>query len=161
MVIVLMGVSGCGKTTVGRLLASRLGWPFHDGDDYHPPSNVEKMSRREPLTDADRQPWLERLAGMIRDWVEQRHNAILACSALSERSRQTLGVDQPQVRLVYLKGSYELIRQRLLERKEHFMPPDLLDSQFATLQEPRDAIVVDIAPAAEQIAATIEARLGR
>ena len=160
MVILLMGVSGCGKTTVGRLLAERLGWPFHDGDDYHPPENVEKMSRHQPLTDADRRPWLETLAGMIRRWIDRGENAILACSALSHEARQMLGVNHPDVILVYLKGSYDLIQQRLLARKDHFMPPGLLASQFATLEEPPDALVVDITPPPEELASDILLRLG-
>ena len=159
MVLLLMGVSGCGKTTVGRVLARRLGWPFHDADDYHPPANVEKMSRKQPLTDADRRPWLEKLSAMIRAWVDRGENAVLGCSALTAESRRLLDTDDPAVRLVYLRGSYDLILERLHHRTDHFMPADLLSSQFQTLEEPADALMLDIHASPEELAGQIIASL--
>lgn len=147
-VVVLMGVCGCGKTTIGRLLSQQTGWPFYDGDDFHPPANVEKMARGEALGDADRQPWLELLAGKMDDWLAEG-SAILACSALKERYRQTLVGGRSQVRIVYLRGSRELIRQRLAARVHRYMPPALLDSQFAALEEPADALVVEVSSTPE------------
>ena len=144
MIIILMGVSGCGKTTVGRLLAERLGWEFLDGDNFHPPDNVTKMSRGTPLTDADRAGWLDRLAGLITESLQQGRSVVLACSALKQSYRDRLTVSPRQVRFVYLKGSRELIGSRLLERAGHFMPPGLLESQFKDLEEPGNALVVDI-----------------
>lgn len=144
MIIILMGVSGCGKTTVGRLLAERLGWEFLDGDNFHPPDNVTKMSRGTPLTDADRAGWLDRLAGLITESLQQGRSVVLACSALKQSYRDRLTVSPGSVRFVYLKGSRELIGSRLLERAGHFMPPGLLESQFKDLEEPGNALVVDI-----------------
>jgi gluconokinase len=143
MVIVLMGVSGAGKTVVGRLLADRLGWTFYDADDFHPASNIEKMSHDQPLTDADRRPWLERLRQLVRTTLDSRSNAVLACSALKREYREYLLID-PRVRLIYLRGSFSLIQERLSHRHDHFMPADLLESQFKALEEPSDAIAVDI-----------------
>ncbi|MFA4944679.1 MAG: gluconokinase [Lentisphaeria bacterium] len=145
MVYVVMGVAGCGKTTVGQRLAARLGVPFHDGDGFHPPANVAKMKAGVPLDDADRAPWLALLAAKIAEW-NQAGGAVLACSALKERYRAMLCGGQPgQVRFVYLKGSRDAIRRRMEERQGHFFPAALLESQFAALEEPRDAIVVDVA----------------
>ncbi|MCC7263839.1 MAG: gluconokinase [Candidatus Latescibacteria bacterium] len=143
-----MGVCGSGKTTIGRLLAQQTGWPFYDGDDFHPRANVEKMARGEALGDADRQPWLELLAARIDGWLAEG-SAILACSALKESYRQTLVGGRSQVRLVYLKGSKDLIRQRLAARVHRYMPPTLLDSQFAALEEPTDALVVEVSSTPE------------
>ena len=143
-VVVLMGVSGCGKTTIGRMLADALGWRFHDSDDDHPPANVAKMSRGEPLTDADRIPWLRILAASIRGWVLDGDRVVLACSALKQRYRDLLADGSPAVRFVYLKGSPDLIRRRMEARSDHFMPPGLLDTQFAALEEPPDALTVTI-----------------
>jgi gluconokinase len=140
-----MGVSGCGKSTVGALLAQRLGVEFLDGDEFHPPRNVAKMAAGVPLDDADRRPWLERLNAELR----RRDKVVLACSALKESYRQTLsqGVD---CRFVHLRGSIELIRSRLEKRKHRYMPATLLESQFAALEPPARAIVIDVArPAAE------------
>ena len=147
-VVVLMGVCGSGKTTIGRLLAQQTGWPFYDGDDFHPPANVEKMARGEALGDADRQPWLNLLAARIDGWLAEG-SAILACSALKESYRQTLVGGRSQVRLVYLKGSQDLIRQRLAARVHRYMPPTLLDSQFAALEEPTEALVVEVSSTPE------------
>jgi carbohydrate kinase (thermoresistant glucokinase family) len=155
MVVVVMGVSGCGKTTVGKLIASRLGIPFYDGDDFHPQCNVDKMECGAPLTDEDRVPWLSRLAREIAQW-DASSGAVLACSALKEQYRQRLrGAPGVDVRFVHLKGSRELISSRLQQRAGHSMPPALLDSQFEALEVPRNAIVVSIEESPEQIANAI------
>lgn len=160
-VIILMGVSGTGKTTIGKLLASQWRAHFADADDYHPPANVAKMRSGTPLTEEDRKPWLAALRADIDRWIAQGQRAVLACSALTDFAREALGVDLPGVALVHLKGSRELIHQRLLARKNHYMPPGLLDSQFATLQPPPPevATTVDIAPPPEQIVAEIRRKL--
>jgi gluconokinase len=142
MVIVLFGVSGAGKTTLGRDLAEELGWQFYDGDDFHPDANIAKMRQRIPLADADRQPWLEKLRALIGQCINTGENAVLACSALKEAYRRLLAIDRHQVKLVYLKGDYQLMRARLKKRRGHFMNPGLLESQFATLEEPRGDVVV-------------------
>src|SRR5271154_2729799 len=153
MVVVLMGVAGSGKTTVGKLLASQLGWEFADGDDYHSAANVEKMRSGIPLTDADRAPWLETLRALINGWIAAGTNAVLACSALKELYRETLQVG-PEVRLVYLKGTPELLRQRLHARTGHYMTEGMLQSQLAALEEPENAVVVGVdQPPAEIVAA--------
>ncbi|PYS80122.1 MAG: gluconate kinase, partial [Acidobacteria bacterium] len=134
MVIILMGVSGSGKTTIGRRLADELGWKFYDGDDFHPRANVEKMAHGVPLDDEDRAPWLESLRDLIRSCLVRGESAVLACSALKRSYRQYLLIDE-NVMLVYLKGDYELIEERLEGRSEHFMKPKMLDSQFDALEE--------------------------
>jgi len=139
-----MGVSGSGKTTIGARLAEDLGWRFLDGDDFHSPENVRRMAAGIPLTDGDRQPWLQRLREEIERAIAAGENMTLACSALKRASRQRLLVDPQQVRFVYLRGSMELIRQRLRNRSGHFMKEDMLASQFAALEEPVDAVIVDI-----------------
>src|SRR5262245_28734087 len=138
MVIVVMGVSGSGKTTIGRALATRLGWPFEDGDDLHPTANVAQMRRGIPLTDADRAPWLERLGAIVEDPGATAANLVLACSALRKRYRDVLRAhgDGHVLRFVHLKGDYELIAARIRSRTDHFMPASLLQSQFDTLEEP-------------------------
>jgi gluconokinase len=143
MVIVLMGVAGSGKTTVGRRLAKALGCPFHDGDDYHPNTNLKKMAKRKPLTDRDRAPWLKKLSEFIRQWEKSSPLTVLACSALKAKYRKVLkgGGD---VRFIHLKGSKTRIRERLKKRNGHFFDPLLLDSQFRDLQEPNAALVVDV-----------------
>lgn len=146
-VVVVMGVSGSGKTTVGRLLADRLGWQYQEGDALHPPENVAKMSAGTPLTDADRIPWLHRIAARIDDWRSRGESGVVTCSALKRAYRDIIIGNRPDVGLVHLKGSRELIGQRMAARQGHFMPPALLDNQFATLQEPAPeerAIVVDV-----------------
>lgn len=141
MIIVVMGVSGSGKTTIGEKLAQRLGWPFIEGDDYHPRENVAKMAAGIALDDADRWPWLDRLNERLRS----ERDAVVTCSALKESYRRRLLSGVPEARLVYLEGSKDLIAARVAERKHRYMPASLLDSQFATLEPPADAIRVDVA----------------
>jgi carbohydrate kinase (thermoresistant glucokinase family) len=155
MVVILMGPTGCGKTTIGRMLAGRLGWAFYDADDFHPRKNVDKMRAGIPLTDTDRQPWLKRLHSEIQGWLSRRLGAVLACSALKQVYRDRLGVDQAAVVTVYLKGNYELIRKRIGARRHRYMPPGLLRSQFEALEEPADGLSVDITPAPGIIVQTI------
>ena len=158
MIVLLMGVSGSGKTTVGKLLANNLGWMFEDADGFHSPANVRKMAQGIPLTDEDRAPWLSNLAAAIRDWLNRSENVILACSALKQKYRDQLLIDQ-QVKLVFLRGSFELILSRMQQRGSHYMKPDMLRSQFEALEEPRNAITVDITSSPADIAREIEHRL--
>lgn len=152
MIIIVMGVSGSGKTTIGKLLAESLQWEFSDADTFHSPDNIEKMRQGIALTEADRLPWLQSMQKAIAQWLQADKNVVLACSALKESYRQFLIVDKSRIKLVYLKGSYQLIQKRLHERKNHYMSEKLLDTQFALLEEPTDAIDVDIsAPASVQI----------
>jgi len=155
MILVLMGVSGCGKTTVGEILGKQLGWEFNDADDFHPPSNVAKMRAGHALTDDDRWPWLDRLNALLRASELDGKNTILACSALRQVYRDRLEQGCKDVRWFYLKGSFELIQSRLAARKGHYMNPALLQSQFVTLEEPANAMVIDIAPAPDALAAKI------
>ena len=159
MVIVVMGVSGAGKTTVGRLLARDLGAEFLEGDDFHPRANVEKMRSGIPLDDDDRRPWLLALRQQIDRWRAEGRAGVLACSALKEAYREILGAGQPGIHFVYLKGDEEQIRGRLELRSGHYMPPTLLPTQIAALEEPRDAIVADVSGTPEAIAAQIMAAL--
>ncbi len=157
-VIVLMGVSGSGKTTIGRLLSAELGWKYYEGDDFHPLANVEKMRSGIPLDDSDRKPWLEILRQLIRSCLEQGDSTVLACSALKKSYRELLLIDE-RVVLIYLKGNYELIQQRLIERRDHFMNTTLLDTQFATLEEPKADIQVDVSLSPAEIVKSIRKRL--
>jgi gluconokinase len=159
MVIVLMGVAGSGKTTIGRGLAGALGWRFYDADDYHPHANVEKMSRGVPLNDDDRRPWLQVLHDLIAASLARDEHAVLACSALKESYRAYLLFDE-RVQLVYLKGDHELIAARLQQRSDHFMKPQMLDSQFATLEEPAQGLHIDVSLSPEEIIQLIRQRLG-
>jgi len=142
MIIVLMGVTGSGKTTVGRLLAEALGWTYADADDFHSELNIEKMKVGIPLNDADRKPWLESLGQLVRDCLIRNEDAVLACSALKESYRAFLLLDE-QVKLVYLKGDYRVIKERLAQRRGHYMDPALLDSQFEALEEPLEGLRID------------------
>lgn len=146
-----MGVSGCGKTSVGQKLAETLGWDFYDADDFHPPANIAKMTSGIPLTDADRAPWLESLRTLISACVQSNRPGVLACSALKERYRQTLLRGNPGAQLVYLKGSYNLIWSRMAQRPGHYMKPEMLKSQFDALEEPHNALTIDISLSVEQI----------
>ena len=153
-----MGVSGSGKTTVAMLLAAALGWNFVEGDDLHPPANVEKMHGGTPLTDEDRLPWLQKIASVIDDWRAKGQSGVLTCSALKRAYRDIIIGDRPDVRLVYLEGSRELIGRRMAARHEHFMPVALLDSQFATLQAPDEdehPVTVSVGGRPDEIATAI------
>jgi len=158
LVIVLMGVSGCGKSTVGGELARLLGWPFRDADSFHPPANIEKMSRSVPLTDEDRRPWLDAIAQWIDERRANRAPGIVSCSALKRIYRERIVGARSGVRLVYLRGGIELIAARLAERADHFMPAALLASQFEALQEPQAderPVIVSIELPPAEIAANI------
>ena len=162
MVIVIMGVSGSGKTTVGERLAEQLGGRYEEGDGYHPPANVEKMRRGVPLTDDDRWPWLHRLSSLIGDWLGEPTPVVLACSALKRAYRDLLSGGRPGVRIVYLRGSAAAIQGRLTSRKGHFMPASLLDTQFEALEEPvpeENVLTIDIDAPPEDLAGRIAARL--
>ena len=157
-IAVVMGVSGSGKTTVAIRLAEALHCQFREGDDFHPPSNVEKMRGGMPLTDADRLPWLRKIAAQIDDWRSRDESGVLTCSALKRAYRNIIIGDRKDVTLVYLRGSRELIHQRMMARHKHFMPVALLDSQFATLEEPgpdENAVVVDVNGSPEEIVVEI------
>jgi len=158
MIIVVMGVTGSGKTTIGTLLAERVGFIFADADDFHSAANKEKMHKGIPLTDADRQPWLAAMHQQIAKWIASKQSAVLACSALKNDYRRQLWTG-PEAQFVYLRGSYELIAERLRQRKGHFADEQILAGQFADLEEPTDAISVDIAPAPEKIVNEIVRRL--
>jgi gluconokinase len=162
-VVVVMGVSGCGKSTIASMLAHRLNWIYEDGDWFHPQSNVRKMHAGEPLTDEDRWPWLHGIAAWIDATRRVGNHGTVACSALKRAYRDILVGERSDVRIVYLKGGRDLIARRLAARDGHFMPPSLLDSQFAALEEPRPdehAIVVSIVPHPREIVEEIVKRLG-
>jgi gluconokinase len=160
VIVVLMGVSGAGKTAVGERLAQRLGWPFVDGDDLHPASNIRKMTAGVPLTDDDRFPWLERIRDAIVEHAEAGCSAVVACSALKRKYRQLLLTGQADTRLVYLRGTPAVFERRLGERRGHFFDPNLLASQLETMEEPRDALVVDVDGELEAVVDAVVAALG-
>jgi gluconokinase len=149
--IIVMGVSGSGKTSIGKSLAEQLGWDFYDADDFHPPENVAKMSNGIPLDDSDRLPWLASLHDLISSALQTDRRGVLACSALKERYRQQLLDGNPDVGLVYLKGTYDLIWSRMSERGDHYMKPHMLRSQFEALEEPNNALTVDISISLDEI----------
>lgn len=159
MVVIVMGVVGAGKTTIGRLLAEQLGWQFADADDFHPVSNVEKIRHGIALNDTDREPWLASLRSKIASWIAEDIDAVLACSALKQSYRRQLQAG-PEVQFVYLKGSPELIAERLRARQGHFANEQILSSQFVDLEEPQGALIVNIAESPEQIVTIIRERLG-
>jgi gluconokinase len=158
MVVIVMGVTGAGKTTVGNMLAGQLAWTFVDADSFHAAANVDKMRRGIPLDDADRAPWLQAMRDAISQWIQDRGNVVLACSALKRSYRDELRVG-PEVRVVYLKGSKELISSRLRQRHGHFAGESILAGQFADLEEPTDAIVVDVGLSPEEIVRGIREQL--
>jgi len=161
-VLVVMGVSGSGKSTIASMLAQRLGWVYEDGDWFHPKSNVEKMHRGEPLTDEDRWPWLKAIASWIDDTLRAGGHGIVACSALKRVYRDILVGERRGVRIVFLKGDQELVARRIVARNGHFMPASLLDSQFAALEEPMPderPIVVSVVPHPRQIVDAIVQKL--
>jgi gluconokinase len=161
VIVVLMGVTGTGKSTVGKLLASQFGWTFVEGDDFHPKTNVEKMRQGIPLNDEDRKPWLDAIRHRLEQASQRGENVVLACSALKHSYQHYLaGYDPEAVRFVYLFGSPEMIQQRLANRTGHFMNPALLASQFGDLEPPEDAIRVDINQSPIAIVAEIRTKLG-
>jgi gluconokinase len=151
MVIVVMGVSGSGKTTIGRALAAALHWGFSDADDFHSPGNVEKMKKGIPLSDEDREPWLRTIRGAIEQWKREEPGHVLACSALKGSYRDILGQNNPDVKFVYLQGAFDVISQRLKERKSHFFNPVLLRSQFDALEAPEGALIVEVSKEPQEI----------
>jgi gluconokinase len=159
MIVIVMGVTGAGKTTVGRLLATELGAEFLDADDYHPPANVAKMKAGTPLDDADRAPWLARLNAILQEHARAGRSVVLACSALKAAYRSVLLDGLDDARIVHLHGSRALLTERLAARRGHYMNPALLDSQLATLEAPSDAIVVDVAQSPAEIVRAIRKAL--
>jgi len=150
-----MGVSGSGKTTIGKRLSDKLGWDFYDADDFHPQANIDKMSRGVPLTDADRWPWLEKLNKLILEYISKNRPVVVSCSALKNSYRDVLLMNVSPVVLVYLRGDHDLIKERMQQRQDHYMRAHLLDSQFESLEEPEDAIIIDIEANPEAIINTI------
>jgi gluconokinase len=158
---IVMGVSGCGKSSVGKALAQSLGWDFYDADDFHPPENVAKMASGIPLDDSDRAPWLASLNELISSSLKADKPGVLACSALKERYRQRLMDGNDGVQIVYLKGSYDLIWSRMEKRTDHYMKPHMLKSQFGTLEEPVNALTVDISLSVDEIVQEILRYVGQ
>jgi len=156
MILIIVGVAGAGKTTIGKLLAQRLGWEFYDADDFHPAQNIRKIIDGKTLTDEDRRPWLESLSGLI-----EKHDghAVIACSALKKSYRDNLSKGNNDIKFVYLKGSRKLILGRLTDRKGHFAGPKILDTQFEDLEEPLDAVTVEVTEDPESIASEIIRKL--
>jgi gluconokinase len=161
MVLIIFGVSGAGKTTIGQLLADELGWRFYEADDFHSQANIDKMRQGVPLTDEDRWPWLENLRQLIKRSLAAGENAVLACSALKEAYRRRLRVNA-DVKLVFLRGDYELIANQLRQRRGHFMNPALLQSQFADLEEPlptEGAVVIELGQSPRELVQEIKSKL--
>jgi gluconokinase len=159
MVILVMGTTGAGKTTVGKLIAQKLSWIFLDADSFHPSANIEKMRHGIPLTDVDREPWLANIHSRLQQISDEGNNAVLACSALKQSYRDTLsaGLD---FRIVYLRGNYEQMRKHILARHGHFAGESILAGQFADLEEPTDALLLDVAATPDELANRAIARLG-
>jgi gluconokinase len=153
-----MGPTGAGKTTIGTLLATQLGWQFADADNFHPPANVDKMSRGIPLDDADRAPWLAALRDTEIKWLAEKKSVVLACSALKHTYREVLRIS-PEVKIIYLKGSYEIFAERIHERHGHFAGEQILAGQFRDLEEPHDALVIDARLTPSEIIAEIRDKL--
>jgi gluconokinase len=161
VVLIIFGVSGAGKTTVGELLARELGWDFYEADDFHSPANIEKMRRGVPLTDDDRWPWLENLRELIKRCVAEGENAVLACSALKRVYRKHLRVSA-EVKFVFLRGDYAVIAKQLQRRRVHFMNPELLRSQFADLEEPgldEETLTIELGRTPQELVKEIETKL--
>jgi gluconokinase len=159
VIVIIMGTTGAGKTTIGTMLATQLNWQFADADTFHPPANIEKMSHGIPLTDADRAPWLEAMRKAILEWIAAGKNVVLACSALKRAYRGELR-PSPEVKIVYLKGDYALFAERIRHRHGHFAGEQILAGQFADLEEPDDAITVDAAKSPDEIVVEMRRRLG-
>lgn len=162
VIVLLMGPAGSGKTTVGKLLADQLSWEFVDGDDFHPPANIAKMSQGIPLTDEDRLPWLQSIRDAMLQWQAQGRSAVVACSALKRSYRVLLGIgsNAKDIKLVYLKGTYDLLLERLHSRTGHYMKEQMLASQLTDLEEPADAITINISRSPEQIVSEVRKHLG-
>ena len=159
MILIVMGPTGVGKTTTGSMLARNLGWEFVDADIFHSPENVEKMKLGIPLDDVDRAPWIKMIRSKMEQWIADHRNVVLACSALKKSYREQL-CSGPEVKLVYLKGTHEQIYKRLRSRTGHFADKQLLASQFAILEEPSDAVTVEVTRTPEEIVTEIRQRLG-
>jgi gluconokinase len=162
VIVIVFGVSGAGKTTVGKLLAKQLGWTFYEADDFHPRANIEKMRSGRPLTDEDRWPWLDRLRDQIEGSLARNRNAVLACSALKRAYRERLGASD-DVKFVFLRGNYALIENQLRRRRGHFMNRGLLRSQFADLEEPEpdeDVLTIELGRTPEELVKEIKMKLG-
>jgi gluconokinase len=160
MIVLVMGVSGSGKTTIGEALARELGWTYLDADDFHPKVNIDKMAAGIPLQDADRWPWLDRINAKLLELQKQKRSAVVGCSALKQAYRERLARYIDQLRIVFLKGDFELIQERVSGRKHRYMPASLLQSQFDTLEPPKGAIEVDVAAPIEASLAFIRQQLG-
>jgi gluconokinase len=157
MFIIVMGVSGIGKTTVGMALAKDLSWIFADADSFHPQANIDKMSRGVPLNDEDRAPWLEAIRAYMIERMNKSESGVVTCSALKQRYRDVLKVND-DVKFVYLKGNYDLILKRM-QTREHFMKPEMLKSQFEALEEPKEAVVVSVEKTVEEIVKIVKQEL--
>jgi gluconokinase len=158
VIAIIMGATGAGKTTIGTMFAAQLNWEFADADTFHPPANIDKMSRGIPLNDADRAPWLEAMRKAILEWIAAGKNVVLACSALKRAYRDAL-CPSPEVKIIYLKGDYALFAERIRHRHGHFAGEQILAGQFTDLEEPADAVTIDAAMSPQQIVAEIRKRL--